>query len=72
MVFNFSHFPDLWQRFFVKIHLLENFLGIFGFTGMIFKKNFPDLWVYFPQTSPDLWVVVLRFEWHYPVSSKLK
>ena len=42
--------------------------------GMVFNyfSHFPDLWVWFSENSPDLWVVLLRFEWHNPVSWKLK
>ena len=35
---NFIHFPDLWVWFLAKIHLLVNFLGIFGLMSMIFRK----------------------------------
>ena len=38
-------------------HTFEKFLRIYG--------------SYFPEISPDLWVVLLRFEWHNPVSWKL-
>ena len=83
MVFiNFSHLPDSWVKFSVRIHLLVSCFGITRFMGMIFR-NSPDLWVYFlefspdlrvyfREISPDLWMVLLRFEWQSPMSWKLK
>ena len=61
----FFTFPDLWLWFLCKNSLLVNFMGISGFMGMIFR-SFPNLWIYFSEISPDLWVVILRFECHNP------
>ena len=47
MVFNnFLHFPDLWIKFSVRIHILVSCFGISGFIGMSFR-NSQDLWVCF-------------------------
>ena len=35
---NFSAFPDLWVWFFVKLHILVKFFGIFRFTGMLLRN----------------------------------
>ena len=52
--------------FFVKIHLLVSFFGISGFMGTTFRKLSGSMGI-LSKISPDLWAVVLRFEWHSPV-----
>ena len=68
--------------FFVKIHSLVSCFGISGFMSMTFRKlsSFMGILLRFFsgymnvlfENSPDLWVVLLRSEWHNPVSWKLK
>ena len=58
MVFNnFIKFPDLWV---VKIHLLMSYFDICSVMRMIFRKNFPDLWV--KSTSQKILQI---YEWYF-------
>ena len=56
---NFLHFPDLWVWFFL-MQLLVSFFGISGFMVMTFR----NLSGFIGGN--------LQFEWHSPVSWKLK
>ena len=73
MVFNnFLHFPDLWVYFSVRIHLLVSFFGISGFMGMIFRNFSGFMGILLRNFSGFIGLVLLLFEWHSPVSWKLK
>ena len=42
-----------------------------GLMGMIFRKCARFMGILF-RNSPDLWAVLVRFEWHNPASWKVK
>ena len=46
--------------------------NVLRFPHFMISKNLPDLGVCFSEISADMCVLFLRFEWHNPVSWKLK